>query len=70
MNSTARHLVSWEYGIHHRLDECSGGTGFLGRGNNPIAHELVLWQGRSMSLRKMRFAKDEICAICSATNVI
>ena len=43
---------------------------FLGRGNNPIAHELVLWQGRSMSLRKMKFAKDETCVICSNANAI
>ncbi|OOR91566.1 molybdopterin biosynthesis protein [Moraxella caviae] len=37
---------------------------FLGRGKNPIAGELVLWQGMSVSLRKMRFNKDENCAVC------
>lgn len=38
---------------------------FLGRGNNPIADELILWQGRSMSFRKMRFVKNDACTVCA-----
>lgn len=37
---------------------------FLGRNHNPIAGELLLWQGRTMTLRKVKFAKDEQCAVC------
>lgn len=40
---------------------------FLGRHHNPIANELVLWQGRTMTLRKVKFSKDENCAICQFT---
>lgn len=38
---------------------------FLGRGRNPIAGKLVLWQGRTMSLRNVQFAQDNLCAVCS-----
>lgn len=37
---------------------------FLGRGNNPIAGELVLWQGQRLSLRKLKFTKNPNCPIC------
>lgn len=37
---------------------------FLGRNHNPIAGELLLWQGRTMTLRKVKFAKDEQCLVC------
>lgn len=37
---------------------------FLGREHNPIAGELLLWQGRTLSLRKVKFNKDEHCPVC------
>lgn len=39
---------------------------YLGRGHNPIAHELLLWQGRTMTLQKMRFATNKYCPLCHA----
>ncbi len=38
---------------------------FLGRGNNPIAGEFVLWQGKTLQLKKLRFDKNPDCPICS-----
>lgn len=37
---------------------------FLGRGHNPIAGKLLLWQGKSMSLQKVQFHKNEQCLTC------
>lgn len=37
----------------------------LGRGNNPIQGQLLLWQGRQMSLRKLNFQKNKDCPICA-----
>lgn len=39
---------------------------YLGRGYNPIAHELLLWQGRTMTLQKMRFVTNKYCPLCNA----
>lgn len=41
---------------------------FLGRGQNPIKSQLLLWQGRTMSLRKLNFHKNPQCPICSETS--
>lgn len=38
---------------------------YLGLGKNPIAQTLLLWQGESMSLRKLSYQKDAHCDICS-----
>lgn len=38
---------------------------YLGIGKNPIAQNLLLWQGESMSLRKLTYQKDDHCDICS-----
>ena len=40
---------------------------YLGRNHNPIAGELLLWQGISMTLRKLKFTKNPNCPICTAT---
>lgn len=37
---------------------------YLGRANNPIQDQLLLWQGRTMSLRKLNFQKNPNCPIC------
>lgn len=37
---------------------------FLGLGKNSIAQTLLLWQGQTISLRKVKFKKDENCPIC------
>lgn len=37
---------------------------FLGRGNNPIAGELLIWQGNAMSLKKVKFHSNPSCPIC------
>ena len=37
---------------------------YLGRRHNPIAHELLLWQGKTMSLQKMRFSINKRCSLC------
>lgn len=39
---------------------------FLGRQQNPIEHQLVLWHGQSFSLKKIRFAQDDDCPICQS----
>ena len=38
---------------------------YLGRTNNPIHAQLLLWQGRTMSLRKLNFQKNPNCPICT-----
>lgn len=42
---------------------------FLGENHNPIAHRLLLWQGKNLSLRSLNFAKDDACAICQKYNI-
>ena len=37
---------------------------FLGLNKNPIAQTLLLWQGETLSLRKLKFKKDLNCSIC------
>lgn len=38
---------------------------FLGRGNNPIANQLLIWQGQSMTLKHLSYTIDPDCAVCS-----
>ena len=38
---------------------------FLGRAHNPIAGELVVWQGATLSLRKIRFDLNPDCPVCA-----
>lgn len=38
---------------------------YLGLANNPIAQTLLLWQGKSMQLKKLKYHKDPNCDICS-----
>lgn len=37
---------------------------FLGLGKNPLAQTLLLWQGESLSLRKLKFQQDKNCSVC------
>lgn len=37
---------------------------FLGQKHNPVANTLVVWQGGALSLQKVRFAKNQACAVC------
>lgn len=37
---------------------------FLGLQKNPIASQLLLWQGQRMNLRHLRYHKDPQCPIC------
>lgn len=37
---------------------------YLGLGKNIIANQLVLWQGKTCSLRKLTFKKDQNCSVC------
>lgn len=37
---------------------------FLGRNHNSIAGQLLLWQGKTMSLRKMAFMPNPQCTVC------
>ncbi|MGP1604974.1 MAG: HesA/MoeB/ThiF family protein [Moraxella sp.] len=39
---------------------------FLGRNNNPIANQLLLWQGFNLSLKKIAFRKNSNCLICQS----
>lgn len=44
---------------------------WLGRKQNPIANRLLLWQGKTMTLRYVSFKTDDDCPICqSATNFL
>ncbi|ELA08259.1 UBA/THIF-type NAD/FAD binding protein [Moraxella macacae 0408225] len=38
---------------------------FLGLGKNSLAQTLLLWQGQTISLRKLKYKKDEHCPVCS-----
>lgn len=37
---------------------------FLGRGHNPIKHQLLIWQGKTLTLKKLQFHKNTDCSIC------
>lgn len=37
---------------------------FLGRHHHSIANELLLWQGWTMSLRKVKFSQNPDCPVC------
>lgn len=37
---------------------------WLGRGQNPIANRLLVWQGSTLSLRHLPYQIDEHCPIC------
>lgn len=37
---------------------------FLGLQKNPLAQTLLLWQGQSMTLRKLKYQADPNCIIC------
>lgn len=37
---------------------------FLGLGKNSLAQTLLLWQGETMTLRKLKFKKDVDCTVC------
>ncbi|UNU73394.1 HesA/MoeB/ThiF family protein [Moraxella nasovis] len=42
---------------------------FLGKGKNPIANTLILWQGETLTQRRTTFAKNPTCTVCkSITN--
>ncbi|WP_290002422.1 HesA/MoeB/ThiF family protein [Faucicola atlantae] len=43
---------------------------FLGLNKNPIASQLLLWQGQSMNLRKLRYQQDPQCLVCAQTDRI
>lgn len=42
---------------------------YLGLGKNSIAQTLLLWQGETMSLRKLKYQQDKNCVVCSQTIV-
>ncbi|MFB6349335.1 ThiF family adenylyltransferase [Moraxella sp. ZJ142] len=37
---------------------------FLGKGINPIANQLLIWQGDGLQLRHARFSPDLACLVC------
>lgn len=41
---------------------------FLGRQHNPIKDTLLLWQGTTMGLQKIKFFKKSDCPICQTSN--
>ena len=43
---------------------------FLGLGINPIAQTLLLWNGKTMNLKKLHYRKDANCEICSHPSAI
>lgn len=43
---------------------------FLGLGVNPIAQTLLLWNGKTMNLKKLHYRKDANCEICSHPSAI
>ncbi|MDO4896631.1 MAG: HesA/MoeB/ThiF family protein [Moraxella sp.] len=38
---------------------------YLGRGNNPIKGELLIWQGKTMRLQKLHYLKNPDCPVCA-----
>lgn len=42
---------------------------FLGRQHNPIKDTLLLWQGTTMSLQKIKFAKKSDCPVCQIRQI-
>ena len=43
---------------------------FLGLGINPIVQTLLLWNGKTMNLKKLHYRKDANCEICSQPSAI
>lgn len=43
---------------------------FLGLGKNPITQTLLLWQGETMTLRKLKYRKDPNCSVCQSNTVV
>ena len=43
---------------------CQVALDFLGRNHNPIAGQLLLWQGKKMNLKKMMFSQNPHCVVC------
>lgn len=41
---------------------------FLGLQKNSLAQTLLLWQGETMNLRKLKFQADKDCAVCGVDN--
>lgn len=41
---------------------------FLGLQKNSIASRLLLWQGQTMNLRKLRYQQDPQCPVCAQPN--
>lgn len=37
---------------------------FLGRHHNPIKHQLLIWQGKTLTLKKLQFHQSKDCPIC------
>lgn len=37
---------------------------FLGKGINPIANQLIIWQGTQMTMQKIQFAQKHDCICC------
>ena len=37
---------------------------FLGKRINPIANELLIWQGEQFQLKKLNICRDEHCSVC------
>lgn len=44
--------------------QAQAGLTFLGLQKNSLAQTLLLWQGESMTLRKLKFKKDVDCTVC------
>lgn len=38
---------------------------YLGLGHNPLAGELLLWDGRNMTQNKLKYRQDKKCPICA-----
>lgn len=37
---------------------------YLGRGNNPIANRLLIWQGQTLNLKHLHFSQEPRCPVC------
>lgn len=44
--------------------QAQAGLTFLGLQKNSLAQTLLLWQGESMTLRKLKFQQDTNCTVC------
>lgn len=41
---------------------------FLGRGQNPLPGQLLIWEGSSMTQHKLRYRQDKQCRVCATGN--